>query len=301
MGRQKLTVTLAIIFTMLGIMFIALRSIFPLIGFLLLAIGAACFIVAGLAILFFPWQNPILRKVSSILKWASLAIFLLTTLSFVIVQSLIWNTVSQARNSEPQAQVLIVLGAGLRDDQPLAPLARRLQSALVYMQDNPNSVAVLSGGQDDRNSISEAMAMRSWLVNRGITSERLFLEEYSTSTAENFAFSMYYLRQLEATQVVIVTNEFHLYRAAHLARHYGLEPELLGSTLPRYEYFLREYFAVLRELSRIYLFPSRLPIVSTLFLFSTDTLENDMANVWYSNFTAINGFSEVPGLSLKRV
>jgi len=259
--HKKLTVILAIIFIVLGIFFIALRSIFPLIGFLLLALGGACFIIAAMAMLFFPWQRPVLRKVSSVLKGLSLAIFLLAALSFVVVQSLIWNTVSQSRDNDPQAQILIVLGAGLRDDQPLSPLALRLHSALSYMQDNPDSVAVLAGGQDERNSISEAMAMKNWLVNRGIEPERLFLEQYSTSTAENFAFSMYHLRQLEATQIVIVTNEFHLYRAAHLARHHGLEPEFLGSRLPRYEYYLREYFAVLRELSRIYLFPSRLPAV----------------------------------------
>ena len=269
--HQKLTLHLAIIFVILGIVFIALRSTFfsvnfffiPADFFLLLA-GLICFVVAVQAMLFFPWQNSILRKLCSVLKGMSLAMLLLIILSFVVVQSLIWSTAGQAHDSEPQAQVLIVLGAGLQNDQPTLPLVLRLRSALNYMQDNPDSVAVLSGGQDDRNSISEAMAMKHWLVNHGIAPERLFLEQYSTSTAENFAFSMYYLRQLEATQVVVVTNEFHLYRAAHLARHHGLEPELLGSCLLQYDLialsnYLREYFAVLREVSRIYLLPSSLP------------------------------------------
>ena len=99
--------------------------------------------------------------------------------------------------------------------------------------------------------------MYQWLTAHGIAAERLYKEEVSSTTRENFQYSAELLRQLNGGQlpekVAVLSSEYHLYRAKYLARQAGLEP--LGvpakTTLPvlRLNYFLREGVAV----GRLYL------------------------------------------------
>ena len=126
------------------------------------------------------------------------------------------------------AQYAIVLGAGLQGETPSLVLESRLIGAREFLQNHPESIAILSGGQGVDESISEAEAMRRYLTQNGIANERLWLEEQSTSTSENFAFSRNLLEeklglsQEQPLEIVIVTSDFHLYRAKLLAKRNNL-------------------------------------------------------------------------------
>jgi uncharacterized SAM-binding protein YcdF (DUF218 family) len=104
-------------------------------------------------------------------------------------------------------------------------LAGRLRAAEAYLAEHPG-VCVLSGGQGADERVSEARAMYVWLTARGIAPERLLLEEKSTSTRENFAFSAEVARKngITTTNVVVVTDGFHEFRAHHIAKSLGLTP-----------------------------------------------------------------------------
>ena len=146
------------------------------------------------------------------------------------------------------ADYLVVLGAGVNGRTPSLSLLNRLTAAEAWLQDNPNGKAILSGGQGPGEDISEAGAMYQWLTEHGIAAERLYKEETSATTRENFQYSAELLRQLNGgklpEKVAVLSSEYHLYRAKYLARQAGLEP--LGvpakTTLPvlRLNYFLRE-------------------------------------------------------------
>lgn len=152
------------------------------------------------------------------------------------------------------AAYLIVLGAGVNGREPSLSLVNRLTAAEAWLQAHPDGQAILSGGQGSGEEISEAEAMAQWLTKRGIAAERLYKEERSATTRENFQYSAELLQQLNGgtlpEPVAVVSSEYHLYRAKYLARQAGLEP--LGvpakTTLPvlRLNYFLREGIAVLR-------------------------------------------------------
>lgn len=123
-----------------------------------------------------------------------------------------------------QEQVVIVLGAGLRGKEPSDTLRRRLDTALDYYRENPGCLLVLSGGQGPDEEIPEAQAMARYLLDAGIPEEDLLLEDRSTSTRENFAFSLELLRSRgmsEDTPILFVTNRFHCYRAAGYAQRVG--------------------------------------------------------------------------------
>lgn len=121
-------------------------------------------------------------------------------------------------------RVLIVLGAGLRGDAPSDTLRRRLDAALDYYRQNPGCLLVLSGGQGPDETVPEATAMARYLQAAGLPGGDLLIEDRSTSTEENFAFSLALLRQRgldEKTPILFVTNSFHCYRAACYARRMG--------------------------------------------------------------------------------
>lgn len=122
---------------------------------------------------------------------------------------------------------LIVLGAGVRGEQLSGTLQRRLDAAIDYAEKNPDAVIIVSGGQGSGETISEALAMERYLLSRGIPAERIRKEDLSTSTRENFQFSQTVLNDLNETQeprrVAFVTSDFHVFRAAFLARGAGFE------------------------------------------------------------------------------
>ncbi|MGX6510681.1 YdcF family protein [Rhodococcus sp. SJ-2] len=113
----------------------------------------------------------------------------------------------------PVGTHLVVLGAGLTDDGKIRPvLAQRLEAALRAAERYPESPVVVTGGVP-RNGITEAGAMKEWLVARGIPAERIIEEPESSSTVENAHFTNDLLLDRRATGAVLVTNRDHLERA----------------------------------------------------------------------------------------
>lgn len=115
---------------------------------------------------------------------------------------------------------IIVLGAKVNGERPSLALRCRIDAAYDYLIANPRTVAVLSGGRGSGEDISEAEAMRRALTERGISPERLIIEDMSTSTEENIRFS-YALLPAGAHTVGVVTNNFHVWRALRVAAKQG--------------------------------------------------------------------------------
>jgi len=234
-------------------------------SFLFTLAGWVCLLLALLLALFLPWKNPRIRAVCRTLRWLYLAGVIGFLLSFAIAQSLIWHTAAQAREVEPDAPCLLVLGAGLfAGETPSQVLQNRLLAALDYLRAHPQSVAVLSGGQGPNEAVTEAFAMRRWLIHNGIAEDRLYMEDRSNSTGANIAFSKPLIRELGYDTAVIVTNDFHLLRASLLAKHYGLGTQLLGAPTPKIflipaTYYIREYFALVRAWLLLNFYPQGLP------------------------------------------
>ena len=96
-------------------------------------------------------------------------------------------------------------------------------AALELLESNPEAICVVSGGQGPQEHISEAEAMRRYLNERGIADERIIPEPSSTSTEENLRFSAELLAEHGFNgSIVVVTNEYHQYRADIYARRAGL-------------------------------------------------------------------------------
>lgn len=108
---------------------------------------------------------------------------------------------------------IVVFGYGLLPDgTPRPELADRLQAAWLQAIASPFSPIVVSGNNPS-NGITEAEAMRNWLVGRGIPAGRIHLENRAGSTVQNALYSAQILRDLGIFSVVAVTSPNHIRRA----------------------------------------------------------------------------------------
>ncbi|MFD4461851.1 YdcF family protein [Nocardia sp. NPDC058480] len=108
---------------------------------------------------------------------------------------------------------IVVLGYGLLPDGALRPeLENRLTAAWLQAVAAPFSPVIVTGG-NPQNGISEAEAMRRWLVARGLPGDRIHVEDRAGSTVQNALFSTRLLRDLGATSAVVVTSPNHIRRA----------------------------------------------------------------------------------------
>ncbi len=151
----------------------------------------------------------------------------------------------------PDAKYLVVLGAGVNGDVPSLSLQDRIDQAIVYLNEHPDAVAIVSGGQGEGENITEAQCMYQVMVASGIDPERVWMEPNATNTLENIRYSMDVIEEHQGTRpekIAIVSSEYHLHRAAMFARQLDLDAELVPaatSILPlRWNYYLREIFAV---------------------------------------------------------
>jgi uncharacterized SAM-binding protein YcdF (DUF218 family) len=176
-------------------------------------------------------------------------IIVLGVLSFIIVEGCIIS--SYRAKGEPNLDYLIVLGAQVKEKGPSAALKFRLDTAYDYLVENENTLCIVSGGQGANEPHSEAQGMYDYLVEKGIAKERIIMEDKSTDTSENIAFSSVFL-DMEKDRVGIVTNNFHVFRGVHLAKHQGIR-NVCGIAAPSNIYFqlnnmVREFFGILKDL-----------------------------------------------------
>lgn len=143
---------------------------------------------------------------------------------------------------------IIVLGAKVNGTAPSGALDQRIDAAAAYLRANPHTLCVASGGQGDDEGISEAACIRKGLLAQGISSERILLEENSTSTETNFLCSVPLLGE-DVQSIGVVTNNFHIYRALRLAESQHRSRQFYGipaSCTPAgyLHYAIREFCAL---------------------------------------------------------
>lgn len=155
-------------------------------------------------------------------KWLTRSI--LTLCACFIAMVVLVGAYGTNDNVTYDENAVIVLGAGIKGEYVSQLLAFRLLKAVEYIESNPEAVIVVSGGQGPDESISEALAMERYLIRRGVPAERIIKEEESTSTYENLLFSKEILdnRFKGSYKTVVITNDFHIFRAVGIAGKLGL-------------------------------------------------------------------------------
>ena len=135
---------------------------------------------------------------------------------------------------------IIVLGAGIWGDKPSPMLEDRLLEA-IKLYNNKVSSKIIMSGDHGRKEYDEVNIMKNFAMEKGISSEDIFMDHAGFSTYE----SLYRAKEVfEAKKVVIVTQKYHLYRALYIANQLGIEAYGVNSDPRRY---VGETYRELRE------------------------------------------------------
>lgn len=182
-----------------------------------------------------------------ILKKIFMTLISLGLIIFIVIESLIISKMNI--KIENNLDYIIVLGAQVKSSGPSIVLKYRLDEAIKYLNENENTLVVVSGGKGINEPDAEANIMKNYLINNGINEEKIIVEDKSHSTKENIINSKQLIEKDK--NVGIVTNNFHVFRAMQIASENGLNAKGIPSKstfiyLPNN--LLREFFAEIKFL-----------------------------------------------------
>ena len=162
-------------------------------------------IVMGAGFLLLGWLTQIRfwARLPRMLRLFLLAAVIAAALLFAVCEGFVLRGFSSRAPAD--LDYLIVLGAQVRPDEtPSSVLQYRLDAAVSYLRENPQTACIVSGGQGPNEPIAEADCMAAYLQQRGVDPARVIREDRSTNTMENIANSMA-LMSSPSARVGIVT------------------------------------------------------------------------------------------------
>lgn len=200
------------------------------------------------AALGFGLQKGIWERLTHPAKAAALAALGAALACFLVVEGLIVS--GFFAEGSGKLPYIVVLGAQMKENGPSVALAKRLDRAYAYLEENPDTLCVLSGGKGTNEPVSEAEGMYAYLVEKGVGPERLILEDASRNTVQNIQNSRELIPD-GIERIGVVTSNFHVFRGVRLAKANGF-PEAEGIAAPSGVYFLpnnmlREFFGVMKD------------------------------------------------------
>ncbi|MBE9454228.1 YdcF family protein, partial [Staphylococcus epidermidis] len=161
------------------------------------------------------------------------------TIAFSTIYSFIgylsWSTAFENHQYHKHVKLIMVLGAGIFSEEVTTLLAARLDKALsVYHSQRTKPIILVSGGQGPDEPISEALAMKRYLIAHKVPENHIFMENQSTNTRTNFLYSKSIIHSMMPTssQMLCVTSQFHVLRALKFAKKAHLSFDGIGSRTP---------------------------------------------------------------------
>ncbi|MEU1570073.1 YdcF family protein [Streptomyces collinus] len=173
--------------------------------------------------------------------------------SFLFVCFLLYSFVYGRIGHRGAVDFVVVLGSGLVGGSRVPPLlASRLERGRAAFDAERakarEPMLLTSGGQGPDEDLPEARAMADYLIAAGVPADRILIEDQSRTTQENLRFSKTLMQDRKADyRALVVTNNFHVMRAAQIARKEKVRAQVIGSPTARYFWpsaTIREFAAV---------------------------------------------------------
>jgi len=240
------------ILALLGCAFLAVFAFvlkYCLPGYSFSALVCVCLI--GI-ILFYTLMPLMGLKLPLLAKWTT-RIFTGILAVGLLVVGITEAVIIKASFGSPREQVayMVVLGAKVRVTGPSASLWDRIYAAADYLEEHPDTVAIVSGGRGSDEPITEAECMYHELVNLGIDPERIWIEDAATSTWENLNFTLNLIEEKTGQRpekLGVLSSEYHLFRASLFAKACDVEfvgiPAKTSRLSQAVNHFMREVAGV---------------------------------------------------------
>ena len=171
---------------------------------------------------------------------------------------------------------ILVLGCGVHDDgRPSDMLHDRLRRS-VELYEAGAAKKLLMSGDHGRAGYNEVDAMKSFAVEADIPSEDVFMDHAGFSTYESMVRAK---EVFQARKIIIVTQEYHLYRAMYIGQQLGLEVYGVSSNYRNYrnqrDMNTREVLARVKDVFSCIFWPEPTYLGETIPVWGDGNLTND--------------------------
>ena len=147
---------------------------------------------------------------------------LILLISVICLTLILSKSTDRTAENSTDIKTILVLGSRINQNKKPAKITQeRLDAALLLAKNNPQAKIIVSGAKGADEPVSEAFSMKNYLITHHISADRIISEDKAGDTAETIAYSKKYFDG----KTVIVTSDFHLYRALYLAKQEGVKVE----------------------------------------------------------------------------
>ncbi|MCI1944081.1 YdcF family protein [Clostridium luticellarii] len=169
------------------------------------------------------------------------------TVAFVTVLLTEFQVVFFGENAAPEkSDCIIVLGCRVYGTSPSPFLVWRLNRGLELYNKGYGKYIIVSGGKGEGENISEAEAMKTYLISRGMDGSKVIAEDKSASTMANLINSKKIMDQMGFKDAVIISNKYHLKRASLMAQSQHIDATYSGVFVSSYK--KHEIIGYIREI-----------------------------------------------------
>ena len=162
----------------------------------------------------------------------------------IVTGEVSFNQVTQQQLADFDADCILVLGAGIKDEKTPTPMLKDRLDVGIELYNLGIAPKLLSGdnGQVEHNEIH---VMLNYAKEAGVPAEDIFCDHAGFSTYD----SMYRAGSIfGAERVIVVTQEYHQYRALYIGKKLGLT--VCGVASDQRDYFGSTYREVREMLAR---------------------------------------------------
>lgn len=146
-------------------------------------------------------------------------IVIIFLINFYVKSSIKSRIIKESEANIEDVDCILVLGAGIWGDKPSPMLEDRLMQA-ISLYNNGVSSKIIMSGDHGREEYDEVNIMKQFAIDKGVPSENIFMDHAGFSSYE----SVYRAKEIfKAEKMIIVTQEYHLYRALYIAKQLGVE------------------------------------------------------------------------------
>lgn len=159
------------------------------------------------------------KVMKTIIRFALICIVLVLAINSYVIGSTKDRMLKDGNyTSLDDVDCIVILGAGIWGDKPSPMLQDRLEEG-IHLYKEGVAPKIIMSGDHSREEYDEVNIMKQYAVDRGVPSEDIFMDHAGFSTYE----SMYRAKEIfDAKNIVIVTQEYHLYRALYIANQFDM-------------------------------------------------------------------------------
>ena len=186
-------------------------------------------------------------------QWVLLLVFTVFYFSFLVLSFVLYSVFIQIMPHRRNFDYVIIHGCGLAGGERLTKLlSNRVDRAIeIYQKCRVKPIIIPSGGQGGDEKLSEAEAMKRYLLERGVPEAHIVPEDRSATTLENLRNSKAIIdARPGGKKTALVSSNYHIYRCLRLAREVGLTCIGVGAPVALYYWpsaLIREFVAVFAQ------------------------------------------------------